>query len=163
MYLLYIFSLSSTHLWLRCSNYFNPSKKKYIFSLCCKPTVGETGKAKDSSAPLRMKPFLNLPAVSQRCETFSYYAMNAGREEVGQKRFGGKIVAVDSFRTPDYMASHPRSHSHETPALTRCSRSVGQIPWGHRWKIKLSLCWIYQAPSSEEEWGRVLIMKFHNL
>jgi hypothetical protein len=28
MYLLYIFPLlSSTHLWLRCSNFFNPSKK----------------------------------------------------------------------------------------------------------------------------------------
>jgi hypothetical protein len=27
MYLLYISPLSSTHLWLRCSNFFNPSKK----------------------------------------------------------------------------------------------------------------------------------------
>jgi hypothetical protein len=27
MYLLYIFPMSSTHLWLRCSNFFNPSKK----------------------------------------------------------------------------------------------------------------------------------------
>jgi hypothetical protein len=27
MYLLYIFPLSSTHLWFRCSNFFNPSKK----------------------------------------------------------------------------------------------------------------------------------------
>jgi hypothetical protein len=30
MYLLYISSLSSTHLWLRCSNFFNPSKKIFF-------------------------------------------------------------------------------------------------------------------------------------
>jgi hypothetical protein len=30
MYLLYIFPLSSTHLWLCCSNFFNPSKKNYF-------------------------------------------------------------------------------------------------------------------------------------
>jgi hypothetical protein len=37
MYLLYIFPLElHTRLWLCRSNFFNPSKKKKIFSLCCK-------------------------------------------------------------------------------------------------------------------------------
>jgi hypothetical protein len=30
MYFLYIFSLSSTHLWLLCSKFFNPSEEKYF-------------------------------------------------------------------------------------------------------------------------------------
>jgi hypothetical protein len=30
MYLLYVFTLSSIHVWLRCSNFFNPSKKILI-------------------------------------------------------------------------------------------------------------------------------------
>jgi hypothetical protein len=49
MYLFYIFPLSSTHLWLRCSNFFNPSKKN---SFGCAANR-EIGKVKDLSAPLR--------------------------------------------------------------------------------------------------------------
>jgi hypothetical protein len=50
----YIYStyspLSSTHLWLRCSNFFNPSKKK-MFWLCCKPRVDEIGKPRTYQHP----------------------------------------------------------------------------------------------------------------
>jgi hypothetical protein len=41
--------LSSTHLWVRCSNFFNPAKKN---SFGCAANT-KTGKAKDLSAPLR--------------------------------------------------------------------------------------------------------------
>jgi hypothetical protein len=59
MYLLYIFPLSPTHLWLRCSNFFNPSKKN---SFGCAPNR-EIGKAKDLSAPLRMYLWLCSPLL----------------------------------------------------------------------------------------------------
>jgi hypothetical protein len=49
MYLLYIFPLSSTHLWLRCSNFFNPFKKNSFGCVVNR----KIGKAKDLSAPLR--------------------------------------------------------------------------------------------------------------
>jgi hypothetical protein len=39
--------LSCTHLWLRCCNFFNPSKKILLVVL-------QIGKGKDLSAPLRM-------------------------------------------------------------------------------------------------------------
>jgi hypothetical protein len=39
VYLLYIFLLSSTHLWLRCSNFFNPSKKN-SFSCTANREIG---------------------------------------------------------------------------------------------------------------------------
>jgi hypothetical protein len=48
IYLLYIFPLSSKLLWLRCSNFFNPSKKN---SFACAANR-KIGKAKDLSAPL---------------------------------------------------------------------------------------------------------------
>jgi hypothetical protein len=44
-YIYYTCSLSSTHLWLRCSNFFNPSTKILLVVL-------QIGKAKDLSAPL---------------------------------------------------------------------------------------------------------------
>jgi hypothetical protein len=43
--------LSSTHLWLRCSNFFNPSKKNYFV---CAANM-KIGKAKDLSATLLNK------------------------------------------------------------------------------------------------------------
>jgi hypothetical protein len=54
MYLLYIFPLSSTHLRLHCSNFFNPSKKN-SFGCAANRNIG---KAKDLSAPLHT---FNLP------------------------------------------------------------------------------------------------------
>jgi hypothetical protein len=45
----YIYSaLSYTHLWLRCSNFFNPSQKNYFNYVANK----KIGKANDLSAPL---------------------------------------------------------------------------------------------------------------
>jgi hypothetical protein len=49
---LHIPPLSFTHLWLRCSNFFNTSKKNYFG--CAQVGKYETGKAKDLSVPLRM-------------------------------------------------------------------------------------------------------------
>jgi hypothetical protein len=48
---IYIFPLSSTHLWLRYSNVFNPSKENYFGCAADR----KIGKAKDLSAPLRYK------------------------------------------------------------------------------------------------------------
>jgi hypothetical protein len=44
--------LSSTHLWFRCSNFFNPSKKN-SFGFVANRKIR---KAKDLSAPLRTTP-----------------------------------------------------------------------------------------------------------
>jgi hypothetical protein len=52
MYLLYIFPLSSTHLWPRCFNFFNPSKKNSLVVLQIGKQV--IGKGKDLSALLRI-------------------------------------------------------------------------------------------------------------
>jgi hypothetical protein len=49
MYILYIFPPSSIHLWLRCSNFFNPSKKN---SFGCVANW-KIRKVKNLSAPLR--------------------------------------------------------------------------------------------------------------
>jgi hypothetical protein len=47
---IYIFPLSSTHLWLRCSNFFNPSNKNSFGCGATKKKL-EIGKAKNLSAP----------------------------------------------------------------------------------------------------------------
>jgi hypothetical protein len=53
--------LSSTHLWRRCSNFFNPSIQEKVFWLCCKPPVGEIEKAKDLSEPPRRRVVAYVP------------------------------------------------------------------------------------------------------
>jgi hypothetical protein len=50
MYLLYIFPLSSTHLWLGCSNFFKPSKKNY-FGCAANRKIGNRKSQKLISTP----------------------------------------------------------------------------------------------------------------
>jgi hypothetical protein len=65
--------LRSTHLWLRCSKFFNPSKN----NSCGCAANRKIGKAKDLSAPLRTSPYVRisgylingnfLPDLQMRC------------------------------------------------------------------------------------------------
>jgi hypothetical protein len=50
MYFLYIFPLSSTHLWLRCSNFFNSSKKN-SFGCAANGKIGNRKSQRLLSAP----------------------------------------------------------------------------------------------------------------
>jgi hypothetical protein len=62
VYLCYIFPLRSTYLWLRCSNFFNPPKKKNIFGCAASRKIG-IGKAKDLSAPSLIYLWLYSPLL----------------------------------------------------------------------------------------------------
>jgi hypothetical protein len=53
MYLLYIFPLSSTHLWLHCSNFFTPSRKNY-FVCAANREIGNRKNQRLNSTPMYM-------------------------------------------------------------------------------------------------------------
>jgi hypothetical protein len=65
MYLLYIFPLSSTHLPLRCFNFFNPSKKN---SFGCAANR-KIRKAKDLSEPLRIYAYIDTHRRTEQIDS----------------------------------------------------------------------------------------------
>jgi hypothetical protein len=94
--LLYIFPLSSTHLWLRCSNFFNPPKKN-SFGCAANRKIGNRKSQRLISTPTYLILLLSLqwpdPPRAQKGPNFQ-------KAENGHFTFRLSYPTPDRTRTP---------------------------------------------------------------